>query len=63
MAQAMAIGAATHGLNNWKRGLPRSVIVNHMIEHLHQALSGDTSEDHLAHALCRLMMLASQEST
>ena len=59
MARVMAAGADRHGRHNWKRGLPRAVIVNHLIEHIHQALAGDTSEDHLAHALCRLMMLAS----
>jgi hypothetical protein len=58
MAKVMAQGAAVHGRDNWKQGVPRDVLVNHLIEHVHQALAGDTSEDHLAHALCRLMMLA-----
>jgi hypothetical protein len=61
MAKVMAAGVVTHGRDNWRRGLPPYVIQNHMVEHFSKWLSGDTSEDHLAHAMCRLMMLASRD--
>ena len=47
-ALIMAEGAAKHGDNNWKKGLPISVCLNHLERHLNLYKSGDTSEDHLA---------------
>lgn len=47
-------GAATHGDRNWEKGMPISECLNRAIRHLNLYLSGDTSEDHLAHASVNL---------
>ena len=44
----MAEGAKTHGADNWKRGIPISVCLNHLERHLNLWKSGNTDEDHLA---------------
>ena len=44
----MAEGAAKHGDNNWKKGIPISGCLNHLERHLNLYKLGDTSEDHLA---------------
>ena len=59
-AQAMHNGIATHGKGNWRKGIDKSTCLNHLYEHLAQYQSGNTDEDHLAHAMCRLMMLMVQ---
>lgn len=60
MAVVMTEGAAKHGYNNWHKGLPERVCFAHTIEHVVQGYEGQTDEDHLAHAMCRLMMRASK---
>jgi hypothetical protein len=58
VAKAMHIGAVTHGANNWKKGLKNSILVNHAIRHIVEYLKeGNTTEDHIGHALANLMML------
>ncbi len=37
-----------YGINNWKKGMPASVIIDHMMEHLVMYASGDRSDDHIA---------------
>ena len=44
----MAEGAVTHGDDNWKKGVPINVCLNHLERHLNLWKSGDHSEDHLA---------------
>ena len=56
-AQAMHLGIAKHGKDNWKKGVDHGTLLNHLYEHLSQWQADDQSEDHLAHAMCRLMML------
>lgn len=55
-AAAMAKGARTHGEGNWMKGIPVSHCLNHALKHIVQYMEGDTSEDHLGHAVCNLMM-------
>lgn len=43
-----AEGAVTHGDNNWKKGVPNEVVLNHLERHLILYKLGDRSEDHLA---------------
>jgi len=50
LAETCAEGARKYGDRNWEKGMPASVMLNHAIRHLYLYLSGDTSEDHLAHA-------------
>jgi len=44
------MGAAKYSDYNWERGMPVSEMLNHAIAHIYAYLSGDRSEDHLAHA-------------
>lgn len=50
LAETCAEGAKKYGDNNWQRGIPASVMLNHAIRHIYLWLEGDRSEDHLAHA-------------
>lgn len=50
LAETYNEGAKKYGDNNWKKGFPASDLMNHVINHCYLFLSGDTSEDHLAHA-------------
>lgn len=52
MAHVLYKGAAKYGENNW-RGIPVEEHLNHMIMHAYAYLSGDTSDHHLSHILCR----------
>lgn len=47
-AQRYALGAVKRGEHNWRKGMPYSAIVNHMLLHLHLYMIGDRSDDHLA---------------
>ena len=50
LAEACHEGAEKYSDYNWERGMPVNDILNHCISHLYSYLSGDRSEDHLAHA-------------
>jgi len=41
-------GADIHGENNWKKGFPTHVCLNHLEYHLSKYKDGDRTEDHLA---------------
>ena len=56
MARTMARGAKTYGEGNWQKGIPISDLLNHCLRHLVLYQEGDTTENHLAHAACNLMM-------
>jgi Domain of unknown function (DUF5664) len=58
VAETLAYGAARYGANNWQL-IPESDHLNHAIGHIFEYLSGNEDEQHLAHALCRLMFAAS----
>ena len=57
MAKVMFEGAESHGDDNWTNGMPRSTVVNHMMEHWHHWLEGDRNEPHLAKMAFGLMAL------
>lgn len=46
---------AHHGEENWRKITVKEHL-NHALGHIHLHLSGDTSEDHLANASCRMLM-------
>ncbi len=50
LAETCHEGAVKYSDFNWEKGMPINDILNHAIAHLYQFLSGDRSEDHLAHA-------------
>ncbi len=50
LAETCHEGATKYTDFNWEAGLPVNDILNHAIAHMYQYLSGDRSEDHLAHA-------------
>lgn len=52
MAKVLAEGAEKYGANNW-RAIAIEDHLNHLIIHAYAYLAGDTSDEHLAHALCR----------
>lgn len=50
LARTYAEGAAKFGDANWENGMPVTDLLNHGIAHIYAFLSGDRTEDHLAHA-------------
>lgn len=62
-AATYASGAERYGDNNWRKGIPFSNLLNHVIKHIFDYLEGvETDEDSLAHACWGLMALMEQES-
>lgn len=47
-------GAVKYGENNW-RGLSVEDNLNHALVHIYAYLASDRQDDHLGHALCRMM--------
>lgn len=54
MASVLHTGAVKYGANNW-RGIDVELHLNHLIMHAYAYLSGDRSDDHLSHIMCRSM--------
>lgn len=50
----LAEGAEKYGEWNWLK-IPSQDHINHAIIHLYAHLAGDKSDDHLSHAMCRVM--------
>jgi hypothetical protein len=55
VAAVLSTGAAKYGANNW-RGISCDNHLNHALVHIYAFLSGDTQDNHLGHAACRMMM-------
>ena len=55
IAKVLQEGARTYTPNNW-RLIPQEEHINHALIHCIARLKGDTQDNHLAHALCRVMM-------
>lgn len=53
IAEVLAKGAH-YGKDNWRK-IPQADHLNHAMRHLALFLKGDTSEDHLGNACCRVM--------
>lgn len=58
VAQTLHEGAEKYGEYNWQT-INLDDHINHAIAHVYAYLSGDDSEDHLTHAICRLMFASS----
>ncbi len=56
LGRVMAKGAEDHGEDNWRGGIPERVILDHALRHIALHCEGDTTEPHLAHAACNLLM-------
>ncbi len=54
MAAVLHEGAEKYGANNW-RLIDIEDHLNHLIMHAYAYLSGDKTDDHLSHILCRAM--------
>lgn len=52
MAAVLDHGAKKYGEDNW-RLISVKDHINHLLMHSYAYLSGDTSDDHLSHMLCR----------
>ena len=57
MGEVMGEGVLSHGENNWKAGVSKSTVINHLLEHLRKHLDEDTEELHLAKIAVNAMML------
>ena len=60
LAQVMAYGAKRYAPNNW-RLITKEDHINHALQHLYAYLAGDKQDDHLGHALARIMMAVALE--
>ena len=55
VAETCKEGAEKYSDFNWEKGMPIHDLLNHAIPHIYKYLSGDRTEDHLAHAAWNLM--------
>lgn len=63
VAETYKEGYDKYGAFNWEKGMPINDILNHGIRHIYEYLSGDRSEDHLAHAAWNLLAAMHMEET
>jgi hypothetical protein len=63
VAKVMKKGADKYGEYNWQKGFSWSSVVNHLLRHAFLYLTGDTTEDHLAHMVCNLGFLIEYETS
>ena len=47
LGEVFGEGAVTHGDDNWKKGMPNSVVINHMLKHFLKWQKGDRDERHI----------------
>lgn len=55
-------GGKGYPINNWRK-INRESHINHALVHLLSCIAGDTQDDHIEHALCRLQMAISTKET
>lgn len=60
VAATASQGDAKYGPDNW-RGIGCEDHLNHALIHIYAHLAGDQSDDHLAHAACRMLMALAVE--
>jgi len=60
MAQVLHEGACKYGADNW-RNIDIEDHLNHLIMHAYAYLSGDRSDGHLSHIMCRAMFAQAVE--
>lgn len=54
IAETAHEGDTRYGIENWSKGIPASNLINHALEHIFKALSGDRGQNHIAHAIWNL---------
>lgn len=54
MSKVLAEGAKKYGVDKWRK-IPVEDHLNHLIAHAYAYLSGDQSDFHLSHIMCRAM--------
>ena len=54
VGQVLKEGAEKYGVDNW-RGIAPDEHINHALVHLYAFLAGDTQDDHVTHAACRIL--------
>ena len=57
LAMTYAEGAKKYDDHNWRKGMPFSSLLNHVLEHITLYLAGENGTDHLAHAAWGLFAL------
>lgn len=57
LAETYGEGSIKYSDNNWLKGIPATNLMDHAMDHINQYLTGDTSEDHLAHAAWNLFAI------
>lgn len=62
IAKVLKEGADKYEANNW-RLIPAELHISHAIAHLLAYANGDGQDDHLSHAMCRLMMAYSTKES
>lgn len=63
MAEAMYHGEIKHGAGqNWRQ-VPINDHLNHLIMHAYAYMSGDRTDEHLSHIMCRAMFAQALEIT
>lgn len=62
MAAVLHEGAEKYGANNWRK-IDIEDHLNHLIMHAYAYLSGDRTDDHLSHIMCRAMFAQAVEIT
>lgn len=55
LAKVLAEGEKEYGKDNWRK-IDAESHLDHAIMHIYAHLGGDTQDEHLEHAFCRLMM-------
>ena len=63
LAMTYAEGAKKYDDHNWRKGMPFSVLLNHVMEHLTLYSAGENGTDHLAHAAWGLFAMMEFEET
>lgn len=61
LAETYAEGAKKYAPRNWEKGMPVGDTLNHVLKHLNQWMTGDATEDHLAHAAWGLFAIMHYE--
>lgn len=60
LSEVVSLGAKRYAQNNWRR-IPFEDHISHALEHIFLLMNGDTNDDHLGHALCRLAFAVATE--
>lgn len=55
LAKVLAEGAERYERDNWRK-VDCEEHINHALQHIYAHMAGDTQDEHLEHAFCRLMM-------